>query len=212
MNLWMSDAFEYPETPLDQGKVLDAEALEAAGTFSRYKDLDNDGIGYRTLPGTDHRLAAYFTRGTGHDEHAVYSEDPDVWLENIARLNRKFETARTLVPAPVLSEAENSQFGLIAYGTTDPAVVEGRDRLREQGVEFNYLRLRALPLNDTTRQFVESHDRVYVFENNSDGQMAKVIQMEYPELASRVIPLAHLDGMPLTARRLVEMVLAKEEA
>lgn len=210
MNLWMSEPFDYPDQPLDHGKVITAAQIDEMGGFSRYKDLDGDGIAYRTLPGTDHPLAAYFTRGTGHDEHAVYSERPEDWLDNMARLNRKFDTARELVPQPVLEEEENAKFGLISYGSSHHAVVEGRDRLREKGVTFDYLRLRALPVNDVTRDFIASHDRVYVFENNADGQMAKILQMEYPELASQVVSLAYLDGLPLTPGRLSEMVLEKE--
>lgn len=210
MNQWMSRQFDYPDTPIDHGKVLTAEDLDRLGEFSRYKDVDGDGIAFRTLPGTDHRLAAYFTRGTGHNEHARYSERPEDWLENIARLNRKFDTARALVPQPVIDRAEGAKFGLISYGSSHHAVVEGRDRLREHNVEFDYMRIRALPLGETARSFIAGHDRVYVFENNTDGQMAKILQMEFPDLAPRIVSLAYLDGMPLTARRLTEMVLEKE--
>jgi 2-oxoglutarate/2-oxoacid ferredoxin oxidoreductase subunit alpha len=211
MNLWMSDPFEYPDEPMDRGKVLTAEDLERLGGFARYEDVDGDGIGYRTLPGTDHPLAAYFTRGTGHDEKAQYSERPEDWAANQARLKNKHNTARKLVPKPIIEEAEGAQFGLIAYGTTDSAVVEARDRLREQGITFDYLRLRALPPGEETRAFLEKHERVYVFENNADGQMAAVLQMEYPQLAPRIVSLAYLDGMPLTARRLVELIQQEEK-
>jgi len=212
MNSWMSEPFEYPGEPIDRGKVLTAEDLTRLGTFSRYKDVDGDGIAYRTLPGTKHPLAAYFTRGTGHDEHAIYSERPEHWVANTERLNRKFDTARSAVPAPVIDEVEGAQFGVIAYGTTHPAVVEGRDLLRRKDIEFDYLRLRALPPGDDVRKFIEKHLRCYVFENNSDGQMAKILQTEYPELAPRIISLAHLDGLPLTADRLVTLLLQKENA
>ncbi len=210
MNLWMSDPFPYPEEPMDRGKVLGVEDLERLGEFSRYKDVDGDGIPYRTLPGTKHRLAPYLTRGTGHNEHAIYSERPEDWEANMRRLNRKFNTARSLVPKPVLHEAENPQFGLIAYGSTDPAVLEARDRLEARGIEFDYLRIRALPPGDEVREFLSRHERVYLFENNTDGQMAKILQMEYPEYAARILSLAYLDGLPLTARRLTEMILEKE--
>src|SRR5690554_225420 len=212
MNLWMSEPFEYPDEPMDRGKVLTAEDLERLGGFSRYKDVDGDGIAYRTLPGTDHQLAAYFTRGTGHNERAIYSEAPEDWVQNMDRLNRKFNTARDLVPQPVIERADGAQFGLIAYGTTHHAVVEARDRLREQGIEFDYLRLRALPPNNVTRDFIAGRERVYVFENNADGQMARILQMEFPELAGRIISLAYLDGLPLAPRRLVEMITEKESA
>jgi 2-oxoglutarate ferredoxin oxidoreductase subunit alpha len=212
MNMWMSQQFEYPDGPLAHGKVLTGEELEKVEDWGRYKDVDGDGIGYRTLPGTDHPRAAYFTRGTGHNEYALYSEDPEDWLENSMRLKRKFETAREVLPHPILSTGENPRFGLIAYGSTDPAVIEGRDRLREQGIDFDYLRIRALPPSAAVREFIEKHDRIYVFENNSGGQMAKILHMEFPDLAPKVISLAYLDGLPLTARRLTEMVLEKESA
>jgi 2-oxoglutarate ferredoxin oxidoreductase subunit alpha len=210
MNLWMSKPFEYPETPLDRGKVLDAEALDQLEQWGRYMDLDGDGIGYRTLPGLHHPRGAFFARGTGHNARAVYSERPDDWMENMARLNRKFDTARQIVPQPVIETVSGAEVGFIAYGTTDPCVVEARDRLADQGLETSYLRLRALPLNHMTREFIEQHDRVYVVENNTDGQMAKLLHMEYPDLAPRILSLAYSDGLPLTASWLVAAFLEQE--
>jgi 2-oxoglutarate/2-oxoacid ferredoxin oxidoreductase subunit alpha len=209
MNLWMSDPFEYPDTPLDRGKVLTAEELDRLGSFGRYADVDGDGIGYRTLPGTDHPRAAYLARGTGHNEQARYSERPDDWVKNMERLNRKFDTARALVPAPDVDQA-GAAIGLIAYGTTHACVVEARDRLRAEGIDTDYLRLRALPMNGVTRDFIEQHDRVYVVENNTDGQMAKLVRMEFPDLAPRVSSLAYSDGLPLTPRWLTAAVLEQE--
>ncbi len=210
MNLWMSEPFEYPDKPMDRGKVLDAEDLKRLGKWGRYQDVDGDGIGWRTLPGLDHPAGAYFARGTGHNANAIYSERPDDWVENMARLGRKFNTARTLLPRPVIERVPGVRIGLIAYGTTDACVFEARDRLREQGIEFSYLRVRALPFEDTTRQFIAEYDRVFVVENNTDGQMAKLVCMEYPDLAPRVVSLAHSDGLPLTARWLVEAILEQE--
>jgi 2-oxoglutarate ferredoxin oxidoreductase subunit alpha len=210
MNLWVSEPFEYPDQPIERGKVLTAEDLDRLGKFARYEDTDGDGIGYRTLPGTDHPLAAYFTRGTGHNEYAFYSERPEDWTANMARLGRKFATARTLVPKPVVDEVKSAKVGLIAYGSTHHAMLEARDRLQQQDVQCGYLRLRALPLEDTTRDFIARHERVYVVENNNDGQVASLLHMEYPEMAGRVISLAHLDGMPLTARWITEAVLEQE--
>src|SRR5574341_79530 len=212
MNLWMSEPFDYPDQPMDRGKVLDAEDLKRLGDWGRYRDVDGDGIPYRTLPGTDHPLAAYFTRGSGHNEDALYSELPQEWYQNTLRLKRKFETARDLVPQPVIDEKKKkpAEIGLIAYGTVDPAIVEARDRLRKQGIETDYLRIRALPLNEVTRDFIERHDRVYLFENNLDGQMAGIIRMEYPEVATRIIPMPYLDGLPLTARHITEAMLEQE--
>lgn len=211
MNLWMSQPFEYPDEPMDRGKVMTAEDIEKAGKFARYADLDGDGIGYRTLPGLDHPLGAYFARGTGHNPQAIYSERSDDWLENMARLNRKFETARTLVPKPVVDEVEGAAVGLIAYGSTDPCVIEGRDLLAADGQATSYLRLRALPFEESTRQFIESHERVYVVENNTDGQLAKLLHMEYPDLAPRIFSMAYSDGMPLTARWLVNAYREREQ-
>ncbi|MBN2305736.1 MAG: 2-oxoacid:acceptor oxidoreductase subunit alpha [Anaerolineae bacterium] len=211
MNLWMGKLFEYPDQPMDRGKVMTAEDIQRAGEFARYKDVDGDGIPYRTLPGTDHPDAAYFARGTGHDEKAIYSERPDDWVANIERMNRKFDTARALVPPPVVDEVAGTEIGLIAYGTTDACIVESRDLLREQGIETSYLRLRALPLSDATRDFIRRCDRVYVVENNTDGQMAKIIYMEYPDLAPKVKSIAYLDGMPLAPRWLTRAVQEREQ-
>ena len=210
MNLWMGKPFVYPDQPMDRGKVVTAEDIERAGKFARYEDVDGDGIGYRSLPGTDHPLAAWFARGTGHNEKAIYSERPDDWVANMQRLNDKFDTARGLVPQPEVDKVASADIGIIAFGTCDSTVVEGRDRLKEQGVETSYLRLRALPLSDTTRTFVETHDRIYVVEANSDGQMAKILHMEYPELAGRIRSLAYSDGLPLTARWLAASLLEQE--
>jgi len=211
MNLWMSPPFEYPSQPMDRGKVLTAEDVEQLGGFARYADVDGDGIGYRTLPGTDHPLAAYLARGTGHNAKAIYSERPDDWVANMARLNRKFDTARTLVPPPIVDRVNGAEIGIIAYGTTDSCVVEARDRLRAKGIETSYLRLRALPLEDTTRDFIAQHDRIYVVENNTDGQMAKLLCMEYPGLAGRIISLAYSDGLPLTPRWLTSAIAEQEQ-
>lgn len=211
MNNWMSEPFEYPSEPIKRGKVLTAEEVEEKG-FARFKDLDGDGVGYRTLPGTKHPKAAYFTRGTGHDENAVYSEDPEVWVDNMARIQRKFETARKLVPAPVVEEVEGASYGIIAYGTTRYAIDEARDRLAAQGIKTSFMRLRALPLNEDVRAFVEKHDHVYVIEMNRDGQMHQIIQSEMIDIATKIRSIAFMDGMPLTARWVVEQLTEKENS
>ncbi|MBN1564484.1 MAG: 2-oxoacid:acceptor oxidoreductase subunit alpha [Anaerolineae bacterium] len=211
MNLWMSKPFAYPDVPMDRGKLVTAEDIEREGKFWRYEDKDGDGIAARTLPGTDHPLAAYFVRGTGHDERAIYSERSEDWLANMARLNRKFDTGRGLVPQPVVDQVAGAAIGIIAYGTSDGCVIEGRDRLQaEHRLATSYLRLRALPLNDVTRKFIANHDRIYVVENNSDGQMAMILRMEYPELAGRIVSLAFADGMPLSPRWMVNALLEQE--
>jgi 2-oxoglutarate ferredoxin oxidoreductase subunit alpha len=207
MNMHISDTFEYPEKPMDRGKVLTAEDLEKlGGSWGRYKDVDGDGIPYRTLPGTKHPMAAYFTRGTGHNEYAFYSERPEDWEQNLARIHRKFDTARSLVPEPILRENDGATFGIISLGTNDPAVIEAQDRLMNAGITSDYLRLRALPISDTVRDFIRKHDQVFVIENNADGQLHKILQTEEPEYATRLISVAKCDGLPLSARWITETV------
>ncbi|MCC7359419.1 MAG: 2-oxoacid:acceptor oxidoreductase subunit alpha [Anaerolineales bacterium] len=213
MNPWMSDAFEYPDAPIDHGKVLTAADLDRLGGFSRYKDVDGDGIGWRTLPGTDHPLAAYFTRGTGHNERALYSERPEDWERNMARLKRKFETARTLVPAPVVDRQPGAEVGLLAFGSTDPALVETRARLQAAGIATDYMRLRALPLRPEVRDFVAAHKVTFVVEMNTDAQMLKLVQLHAPEYATRLRAANKSDGLPLTATWITDFLktaLAKE--
>src|SRR5260221_3332431 len=210
MNLWMTEPFEYPDKPFDRGKVLNAEDIARMGGFARYKDVDNDGIGYRTLPGTDNPLAAYFTRGTGHNDNALYSERPDDWENNLKRLRVKHDMARKIVPQPVDDIADGAEIGIIAYGSSNPGVIEARDILAHEGIKTSYERLRALPLGDATQEFLAKHDRVYVVENNFDGQMAELVRLEFPEFATRITSLAHCDGLPLTARWIAQHILEQE--
>lgn len=212
MNNWMTEPFNYPTEPIKRGKVLTAEEIEARGGFARYKDVDGDGIPYRTIPGNPHPKGAYFARGSGHNEYAAYSERPDDWENNMARLVRKFDTARMMVPRPVLEETAGAKVGIIAYGSSKPAVEEARYRLANMGLDTSFLRLRALPINDEVRDFVARHDRVYVIELNRDGQMHGILLTEMPEMATKLISLAHMDGMPLTARWIVDAIQAKENA
>jgi 2-oxoglutarate ferredoxin oxidoreductase subunit alpha len=213
MNQWMAEPFQYPERPMDRGKVLDAAALRRLGGFARYRDVDGDGIGWRTLPGTDHPRAAYFTRGTGHDEAAGYSEKPDVYQHNLARLARKLEGARTLLPGPVASGAGH-EVGVIAYGSSDPAVRESRAQLlAERGLDADYLRVRAWPFAPAVRDFVAAHRRTYVVEQNRDGQLAALLKLDLAaDLSGRLRPLPRTDGLPLDARSVSDAVLAHEEA
>ena len=208
MNNWMSEPFEYPEQPLIRGKVLTAE--QVGDGFSRYLDVDGDGISYRTVPGNENPRSAWFARGTGHNEHAIYSERGDDWLSNMDRLKRKFDTARDTVPAPIVDEMEGAQIGIIGYGTSQYAIEEARDRLAAEGIETSFLRLRALPINDTVRDFVAKYDRVYVVELNRDGQVHMILRTEMPEMVLKLHSLAHLDGMPLTARWVVEALKSRQ--
>jgi len=185
---------------MDRGKVLWEDDLEAfVGEWGRYLDVDGDGIPYRTLPGNKHPGSAYFTRGTGHDEFANYSEDPKTWTANMERLNLKFETARANMPKPEIDIMANTEIGIIAFGSTDPAIREARDFLASDGIPTDYLRLRALPLTEEVISFVREHKRVYVIEMNRDGQLFQIILPEVPDCTLSLISLTHNDGLALTA-------------
>jgi 2-oxoglutarate ferredoxin oxidoreductase subunit alpha len=201
INNWISEPFHYPENSFDRGKILSAEDLEEmGGSWGRYKDVDGDGITYRTIPGNPHKMAAYFTRGTGHNEYAGYSERSEDWENNLIRLRRKFDSARQYVPAPIIDKVATAKVGIISLGTNDPAIVEGRDRLKASGIDTSYLRLRALPITQSVRDFVSAHDHVFVVENNFDGQLCKILIDECRADATKLISAARCDGLPLSAR------------
>jgi 2-oxoglutarate ferredoxin oxidoreductase subunit alpha len=210
MNQWMSKPFDYPEEPMDRGKVLTAEQVVAAKGFARYKDVDGDGIGYRTLPGAETPLAAYFTRGSGHNERAALSERSEDWENNMDRLTRKFETARKLVPAPVQDIVEGAEIGIIGFGSTHPAIEEARAQLEAQGIKTSYLRLRALPFNDDLSLFLAAHKRVYVVELNTDAQVTQLVRLHSPVDSPKVRAANHNDGLPLTAHWIVEELAYQE--
>jgi 2-oxoglutarate/2-oxoacid ferredoxin oxidoreductase subunit alpha len=212
MNNWMSDPFQYPDDiPIARGKVLSAEELDRLGRFSRYLDVEGDGIPYRTLPGTNHPAAAYFTRGSGHNEHAEYTERTDDYLKLVDRLARKIEGARETAPAPVIEDGTGAGIGIVAYGTTHHAIAECRDQLRsEQGIETDYLRIRALPPSSRVREFLAAHKRVYVVEQNRDGQMASILSLDSPDQATKLRSVLHYDGIPIDARFITNAILSKE--
>jgi 2-oxoglutarate ferredoxin oxidoreductase subunit alpha len=214
MNNWMSEPFEYPEEPIRRGKVLDAEQLTELGGFARYKDVDGDGIPYRTLPGTDHPAAAYFTRGSGHNEKALYTERPEDYENNMLRLARKFETARTLVPKPVVEGNGSERVGIIAFGTSHWAVEEGRDQLeREAELATDYLRVRAYPFTQEVRDFVASHKRIYVVEQNRDSQMLNLLKIDLdPVEVVKLHSVLHFNGLPIDARSITSAIAAQEGA
>jgi 2-oxoglutarate ferredoxin oxidoreductase subunit alpha len=189
-----------------------AQELEAGKEFGRYLDVDGDGIPYRTLPGTDHPAAAYFARGSGHNEKSQYSERPDDFERNMERINRKFETARSFVPRPEIVQTGKSKIGIIAYGTSHWAITEARDQLRkEYQVETDYLRLRAYPFTREVHNFVEQHDRVYVVEQNRDAQMLSLLKLDArPELVTRLLSVAHIHGLPLDARSVTDEIMTME--
>jgi 2-oxoglutarate ferredoxin oxidoreductase subunit alpha len=212
MNNWMSEPFKYPETPIRRGKLLSKEDLDRLGSFARYQDVDGDGVGYRTLPGTDHPAAAYFARGSGHNEKSQYSERPDDFERNMERINRKFETARSYVPRPEVVSTGNSNVGIIAYGTSHWAIIESRDQLRkEYNLEVDYLRLKAYPFTREVHDFVQSHQRVYVVEQNRDAQMLSLLKLDIrPELATRLRSVAHIHGLPVDARSVTDEIMTME--
>jgi 2-oxoglutarate ferredoxin oxidoreductase subunit alpha len=212
MNNWMSEPFAYPDKPLDRGKVLSAEDLKRLGGFARYKDVDGDAIPYRTVPGTDHPMAAYFTRGSGHNEKAQYSERGDDYQNNMERLNRKFETARTLVPKPEIVANGTSKVGIIAYGTSDFAVRESRDQLsREFNLKTDYLRLRAYPFTRELHDFVASLERVYVVEQNRDAQMLSLMKLDLAaDQLTKLRSVLHYNGLPIDARSVTDDIVSQE--
>jgi 2-oxoglutarate ferredoxin oxidoreductase subunit alpha len=216
MNNWMADPFEYPTTPIKRGKVLGKEDLDRLGGFARYKDVDGDGVGYRTLPGTPHPAAAYFSRGSGHNEKAQYSERADDFEKNMERLNRKFETARSFVPRPELMKGNSAKgpvkIGIIGYGTSHWGITESRDQLREEyAIETDYLRLRAYPFTREVHEFIEQHERVYVVEQNRDAQMLSLLKLDVkPELITRFRSMAHITGLPLDARSITDELTSME--
>ncbi len=212
MNNWMSEPFQYPDKPQNRGKVLTAEELERAGGFSRYKDVDGDGVGYRTLPGTDHPGAAWFARGSGHNEKSQYSERPDDYANNMDRLAHKFETARTLVPKPEIVRNDGNDIGIIAYGTSHHAVVETLDQLQgEYGVKADYLRLRAYPFTSETHGFVAAHKRIYMIDQNRDAQMLQLLKLDIAiEEIAKLRSVRHYNGLPIDARSITDDIITQE--
>lgn len=213
MNHWMSKRPEYPTEGFDRGKVLSAEEIKTAGEFSRYLDKDGDGIPYRTLPGNSHPLASYFTRGSGHDEHANYTESGETYVRNMNRLLKKLETARAEMPTPIVDQVDGASVGIIAFGTTNTPMREARDQLLEAGLKTSYLRIRATPLNTTiVQKFLEDHERIYMIEQNRDGQMESLIRANIKEgrLTDRLRHVRHFDGMPVDARSITDGILTQE--
>lgn len=212
MNNWMADPFKFPEKPLDRGKVLSKEDLDRLGKFERYRDIDGDAIPYRTLPGTNHPLAAYFTRGSGHNEKAGYSERPEDYKNLVDRLARKLETAKRYVPQPRIEVHPKAKVGIIAYGTTHWAIAESQEQLKEEiGLDTSYFRLRALPFTKALREFVNRHDRVYVVEQNRDGQMGDLIKLEVEGQCTRVRKVLHYTGYPIDARSISDQIIRQEK-
>ena len=200
MNLWMTDPPPYPERPLDRGKVLREQDLEQLERFERYRDRDGDGIAARTLPGTRHPLAAYFVRGSGHDEAARYTESEEVYPRIMDRLRRKLDSGVALLPEPRDYGGDDAAVGILAYGSSHAAVVEAREQLEATGLATAYLRIRALPPSKAIADFCSRHRRVYLVEQNRDAQMLHVLRSELaPESTTSLRSILHYDGFPLFA-------------
>ena len=216
MNTHLGTRFEFPETPIDRGKVLWEDDLEKMlartnGEWGRYLDLDGDGIPYRTLPGNRNPKSSYFTRGTGHDEMTRYTEDPVVWERVLTRLKSKIELNKEILPQPIVEKMVGSKIGIVGFGSTDPAIQEARDMLLAAGVPTDYMRIRSLPFMDNVCDFLGEYRRTYVIELNRDGQMKQLMTMNYSECGSRLRQISHIDGMPISAEWIKKTLLAMEE-
>ncbi len=211
MNTWMSQPFPYPDKPIDRGKVLDAAKVKELGAaWGRYKDVDGDGIPWRSLPGSD--APSSFTRGSGHNAMAQYSEKAADYVDNLDRIARKFDTARTLVPQPVVDIDPEAEVGIIAYGSSHWSVEEARDQLRDEaGIRTSYLRLRGYPFSPKVEEFIGRYDRIYVVEQNRDAQMKSLLRMDGPPgTIARLRSVLHYNGLPIDARSITEGIVKQE--
>jgi 2-oxoglutarate ferredoxin oxidoreductase subunit alpha len=203
MNDWMCADLSWDDSfQPDRGKVLSADELEKIETFHRYLDIDSDGIPYRTFPG-EHPKGAYFTRGSGHNMYGAYTENADEYQQVVDRLRRKWETAKNYVPAPAVDYSEKYRVGIISVGGCDGAVQEARDTLSESGIHLNYLRVKAFPFDDQVQSFLDSHDRIYVVEQNRDAQLRSLLALETDVDSHKLIPILHYNGLPINAQFLV---------
>ncbi len=211
MNERLCEPFVWDDSRrMDRGKVMTREMLEAGTEFGRYLDVDGDGIPFRTLPGAHPTRGAYFTRGTTKDRYARYSEEGPVYVDNMQRLLRKFETAKELVPQPVLRPAgQATRFGVIYFGSTSPSMSEALDLLDEQGLHVDALRVRAFPFSDEVSEFIAGHDQVFVVEQNRDAQLRMMLVNECAADPAKLLPVLHYDGTPITARFIVREISAK---
>ena len=207
MNDWMIPELEWDEGYVpDRGKVLSAEQLEEMENFYRYLDVDGDGIPYRSLPGV-HPKGSYFTRGSGHTKYGAYTEDSDDYQDVVDRLLVKWETARTIVPKPVIRYSQSNKAGIITIGSGDGACEEAMGRLAKQDVNLNYCRIKAFPFSDEVSDFIKQHDVVYVVEQNRDAQLRTILINDIEADQTKLVPLLHYNGMPITAGFVVDGVL-----
>jgi len=210
MNIWEADPFAYPDHKMERGKVLWEKDLETllkkSGQWGRYQDTDGDGIPYRTIPGNLYEKAAYFTRGTGHDEFAHYSEENRDWEKNLQRLKKKVESAKKLVPPAEVLNEEKGRVGLIAYGSTKMSALEAVAMLNRSGRQVDFLRIKALPFTDEVETFLKTHDRIYIVEANRDGQMRQILNVNFPDYAAKLRSAARCDGLSLSAEWIVSQI------
>jgi 2-oxoglutarate ferredoxin oxidoreductase subunit alpha len=214
MNEWLCEPFKWDgKSAMDRGKVMSYEDLEAGKDFGRYLDADGDGIPYRTYPGTHPTRGAFFTRGTSKDRYARYSEEGPVYVDNMQRLLKKFETAKTLVPRPVRRAAKQStRYGAIYFGSTTPAMLEALETLEEHGIHLDTLRVRAFPFSHEVTDFVAEHDQVFVIEQNRDAQLRTLLVAECNIDPRKLISILHYDGTPITARFIIGAIAARLQA
>ncbi len=206
MNLWMSDELSIPDKPFDRGKILNFEELEQKKDFFRYQDTDNDGLCYRTLPGTRHPQAAYFTRGSGHNDKAQYTENPQEYEATADRLKQKNEVAKGLVPGPLIT-GKGSRFGIISYGATEAVLNETQAFLQKQGISVDLCRIRAIPFTQELADFISHHEKSIVIDQNAQGQMKMLLSMELSLFENKLISLKYYNGEPLFAETLVADLL-----
>ena len=216
MNQWMTKKFEYPDKPIDRGKVLWEDDLDKMleqnnGIWGRYLDVDGDGIPYRTLPGNQHPRSGHFVRGTSHDEFANYSEDGDVWVHNFDRIKKKIELARESLPEPVKVMREGADIGIISSGSVDSALLEACDLLADDGIKTDYLRIRGIPFSKDVWDFIYDHRLTYVVEMNRDGQLSQLLTMDFPDVAYKLRKVAYMDGLPLPAKWIKKQIQESEE-
>jgi 2-oxoglutarate ferredoxin oxidoreductase subunit alpha len=215
MNIWMTKKFEYPNQAMDRGKILWEEDIEALvkenKQWGRYLDIDGDGIPYRTVAGNKHPRSSYFARGTGHDEFGKYSEEPDVWERVLDRIAHKINNSTKYLPAPVITSDGPSDIGIILVGSAEPAVIEARDQMKAKGMATDSMRIRSIPFTEDVEVFLRDHKRIYVVELNRDGQTRQLLMINYPEYATKMVKVAHTDGLPLTAKWVRETIEALEE-
>jgi 2-oxoglutarate ferredoxin oxidoreductase subunit alpha len=212
MNDWMVQELEWDDSYRpDRGKVLGPKELAEMDRFVRYLDVDGDGIPYRTLPGEDPK-GAYFTRGSGHNRYGGYTEDSGQYQDVLDRLLIKWKTAKSLVPDAVISRAkQKTALGIVAYGSSDGAVTEARDRLAEQGIHADYMRIRAFPFSSEVEDFLRSHETIFVVEQNRDAQMKSLLMLEANDIADRLVSILHYNGMPIPSNCVVQGIATRVE-